>query len=147
MPACTSASNAAIVALSFVCSSACVTPLVRFRWACLIILHALLLLHQRTRMASGACILSIFPTTRTKRWRMWNACRTYMGVDDEEMTDIFMPHVFQVSLNDVMVQMSLLTLSFSCIISNSQVWANYGSTFITSPCGRFVRRSMRRQAL
>ena len=65
-----------------------------------------------------------------------------MEVDDESMTDT----AFQVGLNDVIVQMSLLTLSlsFSCIISNSQVRENFGSKLIESPCGRFLRRSMRR---
>jgi K+/H+ antiporter YhaU regulatory subunit KhtT len=67
-----------------------------------------------------------------------------MDVDDKEM-----PDAFQASLNDVIVQMSLLTLSlsFSRIISDSQVRASYGSTFIASPCGRFLRKSMRRRAL
>jgi hypothetical protein len=69
-----------------------------------------------------------------------------MDVDDEKMSDASMPNAFHVSLNDVIVQMSLLTLSlsFSRIISNSQVRANFGSKFIESPCGRFLRRSMRR---
>ena len=53
-------------------------------------------------------------------------------VDDEEM-----PDAFHASLDDLIVQMSLLTLSLSLslIISNSQARANYGSTFIASPCG------------
>jgi hypothetical protein len=36
-----------------------------------------------------------------------------MDVDDEEMTTTFMPDVFHASLNDVIVQMLLLTLSLS----------------------------------
>ena len=69
-----------------------------------------------------------------------------MDVDDEAMPNASMLNAFHVSLNDVTVQMSLLTLSlsFSRIISNSQVRAKYGSKLIESPCGRFLRRSMRR---